>query len=358
MLLVCVFIFAACDDSSPPDSGDPGSSAGQPPPTSPPPPPPAVYTIDFTGGETGFLKLNLGAVDIDLLSTMEIANSPDDGSPALKLTAPDTGVFRFGICVDGLLGDAVTDVKTIEVIVYADYPSGTLRPLTGRLSAIVAGSGLPIHNDWTIFNDRTNPNRAVFEFSSGGFTAGGPNMLEFSCLNNGPVSRGEAAAVVYIKSINFYDASFDGLAVDMKTSWKGPAAYGEPDKIVEHELPWPPKYGDPGGWQRWYTQGYDDEPDDYATWEIIQKSIGFVLEMEEPTDGIELYYHGSFDWTWQQRQLMDFWADGLLTVKWEDVGFDTSLLGEDNPAVSFGIGNWNHFEITRAYLMVVVPAGE
>ena len=357
LLLCFVFLLAACDDTSPATTPDqsPGSSTEQPPPPPPPPPvaPNLIYAVDFSGGETGYIMLNTGAIGTDPDSIMEIV--PLDGANALKLTAPNGENLRVGFNVDGLLGDRATDVKTVVFEVFAEYPDGSFSAVQGRTFAYRGTMDSPLHNNWTIYLASRNPNQATISFGANdGFVAGGPNVVELACLVNGPADRGETPAVIYIKSINFYDASNEGLAVDMKAGWRAPDGYGEAPKVLEHELPWPAPYGNPGGWQSWFSYETDDEEDPYLLWETLYNSIGFVFETEEP-ESFEIYYMGGFNgWSWQQHRVPEYWEDGKITVMWDDVGFDPKAhISADSTSFKFGLGNWNQIKVTAAYLLVV-----
>jgi len=343
VLICCVLslgILAACD-GPPPEDFNP-----TPPPVDTIPP-----SVDFTDGNTAFMLVNTGALGTDPDSAMSVVDLED--GKALKLSSPSgTGIF-LGINVDGLLGSKVTDVKSVVFEVYAEYPGGKFSPVRGEINAF-SGDTVPFaESDWTIYLESRNPNRGVFEFSDGvGFESGKANIFEFTVLQNGPADRGEAPAIIYIKSIAFLDASGATISADTSAIWAGPAGYGEEALLAVLELPNPPPHGDPGGWQTWFTPGVDNVDSDYMPSRYVAASIGIVIEMEQP-ESFEFVYFGAFNnWGWTQVDVIEYWADGALTIYWTDIGFDTRLVTEDDHAVKLAIGNWGEVPITNIYLMI------
>jgi len=351
-----LFILTACadtpDDPAPPEQPQPTEAPAPPPPPPPPPPGPSeTYEIDFSDGNIGFLMLNTTAFGADSNAQMQVDTL--DGASALKLQTPGGGNLHLGINADGLLGDRVTDVRTVVMEVYAEYPSGNFSAVSGKISAFSNDTAEFASDIWTVYLASRNPNLAIFEFASDvGFDAAGPNMFEFSCLDNGPAKRGESPAIIWIKSIIFYDASNIAIAVNTDAGWAGPDGYGDAAPMMQFDLPYPPPHGDSGGWQEWRTPGTDDEPEDYLPWEVLAASVGIVFEMEQP-DSFEMLYFGAFNgWNWTQTQVANMWEDGELTIMWSAIGFNPRTVTEEDNAAKIGFGNWNQFTITRAYLLV------
>jgi hypothetical protein len=234
--------------------------------------------------------------------------------------------------------------------VYAEYPDGNFSAVSGRISAFSNDTVEFASDTWTVYIASRNPNPAVFEFS--GFETAGANIFEFSCTTNGPADRGETPAIIWIKSIIFFDSTNTAIAVDTDAGWAGPAGYGEATPMIQFDLPYPPPHGDPGGWQTWFTPGTDDIDDDYMPWEILAASVGIVFEMEQP-ESFEIVYFGAFNsWGWTQEQVSDMWEDGKLTVLWSDIGFNPRAVTEEDYAAKLAMGNWNGYDITRVYLLV------
>ena len=335
-------LLAACDASPPP----PEDFNPTPMPVDEIP-----ASIDFVDGNTGFLHVNTGAIGTDPDTKAEIDLL--DNARALKIYSPSGLGMFVGINMDGLLGSRVTDVKSAAFEIYAEYPGGNFSPVRGQINAL-SGDIVPFaESDWTVYLESRNPNRGIFEFNDGeGFTAGAANILEFTVLVNGPAEKGEAPAIIYIKSIAFLDASGATIPADTGAGWAGPAGYGEEALLAILELPNPPPHGDPGGWQTWFTPGVDGFEEDYMPSDYVAASIGIVIEMEKP-ESFEFVYMGAFNnWDWTQKDVVDFWADGALTIYWTDIGFDTRLVTEDDNAVKLAMGNWGEVPISNIYLMI------
>jgi hypothetical protein len=126
--------------------------------------------------------------------------------------------------------------------------------------------------------------------------------------------------------------------------------------MIQFDLPYPPPYGNPGGWQEWKTPGTDDEEEDYLPREILAASIGIVFEMEQP-DSFEVFFNtASYNWRFTQNSVIDMWEDGNLTVMWSDIDFNPRSVTEEDYAAKIGFGNWGEFDITRIYLLVDAAA--
>jgi hypothetical protein len=175
-------------------------------------------------------------------------------------------------------------------------------------------------------------------------------------LVNGPANRGETPAVIWIKSITFFDSSNTAIEVDTEAIWAAPEGYGDPPQIFHYDLPFPPPHGNPGGWQQWYTTGVDGFEEDYMPWETLSASLGIVFVMEQPTTFEVLYFGGFNGWAWTQTQVSDKWANGELAVTWLDIGFDPLSIQEaaerDEAGAKIGFGNWDLADVTGAYLVV------
>ena len=351
ILLCCgllLTMLAACGDAG--DSGTPSTPPGEqePPPPPPPPSPPATYTVDFADGKTGFLMMNTGTPGTDQDSKLELGSA--DGANAIKMTAPNGGTLRLGINVDGLLGDSVTDVRMIVFEVYAEYPDGNFSAVSGRVAAM-SGDMTPFaESPWQVYLKTRNPNTVMLELRSDSvFSTAGPNLIEFSCTTNGPAERGETPAVICIKSIAFYDASNTAIKVITDAGWAAPEGYGDAVELGGWGLPNPPPLGASGGWQTWHTPNVDNLPDTHMPWEVLAASFGIVFEMDEP-ESFEFVYMGDFNgWSWTQKQIAEFWVDGELTVMWEDIGFDATLVTESGAKLA--MGNWNDVPVHKIYLL-------
>jgi len=355
---LCVFLccglllttLAACSDGG--GSNDPAPTPAPPATPAPTPaPPPTVYEINFADGKHSFLSMNTGAPGTDPDSKLEIANV--DGANALRMTAPNGKALRLGINLDGLLGSRAVDVKTVVLDVYAEYPDGNFSAVSGRISAM-SGDTTPFSEDtWQIYLASRNPIQAIFEVGGDGFSAAGPNLVEFSCTTNGPASRGDTPAAIVIKSIAFYDSGNEAIKADTAAGWAAPEGYGEFVLLGGWMLPYPTLVGSPGDWEVWFTPGVDGNDDEHMPWEVVVASFGIVFVVpDEPEGGIDFVYHGQFNnWGWPSTNIADFWADGEITVMWNDIGFDTNLVTADQNQVKMYLGNWNLAPVEMVYLL-------
>jgi len=341
------------NSTTPPTTPEEPSAPPTPPPTPSPATPAAIYVLDFADGKSEFLKLDTGSPGTDIDSEMAIV--PIDGANALRLSAPNGGATRLGINVDGLLGDKVSDVRMIAVEVYAEYPDGNFSAVSGKISAMSEDLTPFADTGWQIYLDTRNPNSAMLQFKMDeGFSADGPNLIEFSCTTNGPADRGETPAIIYIKSITFYNESNEAMSINTDAGWAAPAGFGAIVILGGWPLPNPPPLGNPGGWQTWLTPGTDNDPSDYMPWQVLAASFGITFVMDQP-DSFEFVFMGEFQpgdgWNWTQVVIADYWEDGTLTVMWEDIGFEAFKINEEDSQAKIAMGNWNSTPVTSVYLL-------
>lgn len=303
------------------------------------------FVVDFSDGNTDFLTLNLSAIDADRDASFEVAAIDD--SSALRLTAPSGGRIHLGINVDGLLGERAVDVQTAVFEVYAEFPDGRFAAQTGEITAFMGGLDESDSQPWTVYLDTRNPNKGIFTFDGdSGFVAGEPNIFEFVRL----IDRATEPAIIYIKSITFFDSDNYAIPVDTTAGWAGPPGYAAPIVLDRFNLPVPPPLGNPTGWMEWGTYGTDDLSENYIPWEILASSINIVFEFDEAPGSLEVVWFGAGNnWSWQQHQVANFWdaEQGVLRVNWGDIGLDTGIITEEDAA--FKIAIWyNALDNARA----------
>jgi len=351
-------VLASCGDND----SDKKDSATEPTPDpnvqiqpATPPPPAEIYVLDFADGKAEFLRLDTGSPGTDIDSEMAIVTV--DGASALRLSAPNGNSIRLGINVDGLLGNMVSNVRTVVFEVYAEYPSGNFSAVSGRVSAM-SGDMTPFADStWQVYLATKNPNPATLQFMMDeGFSAEGPNLIEFSWTTNGPADRGETPAVLFIKSITFFDEENIAISLNTDAEWAAPDGFGAIVILGGWELPNPPPVGNPGAWQYWLTPGTDNDDRDYMPWEVLAASFGITFVMDEPDiNGFEFVFFGEFQpgdgWDWTQVKIAKYWEEGTLTVMWDDIGFNAFDINEEAGQAKIAIGNWNEVHVTSVYLL-------
>ena len=131
---------AACASETPQEVTPPVDVLAPPPPEPTPAPTPrpiaddTAYFVDWSNGNTEFLRLNPNARRVDPAGGFEIVNL--DGENALKLTAPGGGAVHVGVSVESLLGSRAADVKHVVFEVYVETPDGQFFTNAGRVNAI------------------------------------------------------------------------------------------------------------------------------------------------------------------------------------------------------------------------------
>jgi hypothetical protein len=223
LLLCLAFALSACTSPSPTEA--PSDTTPTETPSTPTENASKSDLVDFSDGNTAFLLVNKGSPDTDADSSIDIVEL--DGANVLKLSAPNNGSFRMGVGVDGLLGQSVTNVKTIEFEVLTEN-ANEFFVASGAVTAI-SGDTVTDSNSWTSVMDDSlefTPYSAVLS-GDGLFTGSAANAVEFAVLSN----QGHPAAI-YIKSIKFIDSDNKPIPVDTSAGWTGPDTYGASSGLV------------------------------------------------------------------------------------------------------------------------------
>jgi len=358
-LIICCCLLlpavAACDS---------GGGNTDPDPTPDPTPAPAktVYVLDFADGKSDFLAMNTGAPGTDIDSEMAVVDL--DGAKALRLTAPNGRALRLGINIGGLLGNRITDVRNIVFDVYAGYPDGNFSAVSGDIVAL-SGESEIASTKWQIYLATRNPSTTTMELGPNViFSAGEANLIEFSCKTNGPADRGETPAHIYIKSVTFFDVNNEAISLNTEAQFESPEGWGETIVLGGWALPIPPPVDHiaenrrpaADDWQTWLTPGVDGSDYDYMPWEKIAVSFGISFKIDEKPESFGLVVFGAFNGWSSNKWDSDFsdnWADGILTIMWDDYGFDTSEITEDQSAVKIAYHSaWGETEVSSASLLV------
>ncbi|MCD8075735.1 MAG: hypothetical protein LUF27_12045, partial [Lachnospiraceae bacterium] len=173
----------------------------------------AAVSIDFEDGLYGFVgndkTINSAAAD----ATLSLVDY--NGSTALEI-ASDASVKYVAIQVDALLGDAISELSTVEMTIGMTNPGGTFYSAAGCIYAFLGEDLSKDYSEWSIYLESGNPKTISYTVDPDdglSFTAGSYLVLSVED-DTGKDYKGDDAATFYIDDITFYDADGNVLAAD------------------------------------------------------------------------------------------------------------------------------------------------
>ncbi|MCD8348151.1 MAG: hypothetical protein LUD16_09455, partial [Lachnospiraceae bacterium] len=173
----------------------------------------AAVSIDFEDGLYGFVgndkTINSAAAD----ATLSLVDY--NGSTALEI-ASDASVKYVAIQVDALLGDAISELSTVEMTIGMTNPGGTFYSAAGCIYAFLGEDLSKDYSEWSIYLESGNPKTISYTVDPDdglSFAAGSYIVLSVED-DTGKDYKGDDAATFYIDDITFYDADGNVLAAD------------------------------------------------------------------------------------------------------------------------------------------------
>ncbi len=202
-------------------------------PTEAPTPAPAESyeagkVVDFEDGGMSFV-----AVKESLVTSAETELSVVDfaGSKALQIVAPDTKKFPYvAIDISSLAGDAVADVRTIEMDMGLVSPNGTFYAASGYVYYYVGEKNEEKKAPWSVYMAVKNPKRATVTLADNeSFVAGAKNIIIVTKETDNAIGEVEATNTVYIDNIVLKDANGNPIALNTAAEFDAPDGFGDED---------------------------------------------------------------------------------------------------------------------------------
>jgi hypothetical protein len=293
-------VLAACGDKTDdPDKPAPNPSSNIPE---------NFQGIDFSNGNIDFLMLHYKPFDSSPDAKLELAQF--EGMNAAKITPDGDAVPYVAIDACSLLGDRITDVRVLEVLMAVEHPD-QFYAVEGQILAYSGEARKESRGLWSIFLDSRNPNIARMELriDEQRFVEDAYNMFIINRKGSGTstgdtaLNIGKAAGNLYILRIGFLDAAGNYLPVDAD------AKFNEPEGFNESSIRYIELGVDAEGMNNrnsdtqwgWLTDGTDGKESPYLA-EDFAAAQQLVLEFTSPPRGqIQIIWHGSSNgWTWQE----------------------------------------------------------
>ncbi|MDE6606571.1 MAG: hypothetical protein K2K54_02270 [Lachnospiraceae bacterium] len=172
-------------------------------------------SIDFEDGLFAFV----GSDKVVSPSSDNSVYSVEDynGSKALKVT-PQGGVVYVGFQMDALLGDQVSNLKTVEMTIGIENPDGEFQACSGNIYGMVGEENKKTNEAWSVYLETGNPKTASYTVPDDQ-TFGANNTIVVSLETDNGMNAGAAQANLYIDNIRFLDASGNVLTVDTSAEY-------------------------------------------------------------------------------------------------------------------------------------------
>jgi len=263
--------------------------------------------IDFSNGNIDFLMLHYKPFDSSPNAKLELGQW--GGANAAKITPDGAAVPYIAIDACSLLGDRVTDVRAVEVIMAVENPDGTFHAVAGEIIAYSGADRTESKASWSVFLERTNPNTARMELKNDNqhLVSGAYNMFivkradDSALIYNAQKEhvRGTASNL-YILGIGFLDVGGNYLPVNADAKFNEPPRFNE--SSIRHIELGEMNCINSANQSGWLT----DETDGIASPYLIEDMSAaqqLVLEFATPPRGeLQLIWLGSGnDWSWQQE---------------------------------------------------------
>ena len=173
--------------------------------------------IDFEDGNFAFIK-GAGGTEVSL--------EDFNGSKAIKLVNADVKA-AFGLNVSAVLGADTDKLAAISIDMGIVNPDGKFQAVSGRMYSYTGEKLEEVQGDaWSVYTETANPKTAIFDVKNAGYISGMDNYFIIQKETDNGVTKGQAAAEVYIDNISFYDADGNQLVPNTAAEFGSPANFG------------------------------------------------------------------------------------------------------------------------------------
>lgn len=171
-------------------------------------------SIDFEDGLFGFTGIDKSVNSAGDDFTLEVTDYA--GSKALKVTSTGKAPY-LGIQADALLGDKISDVKTIEMTIGTES-ADQFYATSGKIYAFLGEDNSRKDEAWSVYLESANPKTVSFTVPDDmSFTEGNYIVVSME-TDNGKTETGTPTNL-YVDNITFKDASGNVLEADTSAEY-------------------------------------------------------------------------------------------------------------------------------------------
>lgn len=184
-------------------------------------------SIDFEDGLFGFTGDNTSVVGgIGNAASYNVVDF--GGSKALEVVPNGKGV-GIGFQIDALLGDKVSQVKTIELSIGTKSSDGKFYASSGKLYGMFAGE--KDSDPWSVYLETANPKTATYQVPDGKTFGDGDNFV-VSLETDNANSEGAGWQTLYIDNVTFKDASGNVIEADSSAEYVAVESGADPNLMI------------------------------------------------------------------------------------------------------------------------------
>lgn len=168
-------------------------------------------SIDFEDGLFGFtgMDMSVGNADASELSVVDF-----NGSKALEVAVQSKSPYVI-IDVGQLFGEKVADISKITMDIAVSKPDGDFNAVSGIIRSYVGDDLTEKKDNWSVYIDSKNPNKATAEYPEGQtFAADSGAYIVVSKEVDTGADKGGTPANIYIDNIRVYDAAGSVMQAD------------------------------------------------------------------------------------------------------------------------------------------------
>jgi hypothetical protein len=186
-------------------------------------------SIDFEDGLYGFVRIDKTLNPVCDNSIISIADY--ENSKALKVEGQGKPIY-IGVQIDKLLGDRISEVRSIEMTLGMENPDGQFSAVSGRIYGFVGNNNTKISQDWAIYLEDVNPKKITYQIEDWATLQEG-NYLVISLETDTAMDKGATPAILYIDDISFKNDVDELIEADTTFTYEDD---GESDRDGLYEL--------------------------------------------------------------------------------------------------------------------------
>lgn len=184
--------------------------------------------IDFEDGLLGFVQINTSPGDADqsMISVVDY-----NGSKQLFVDAQSFKVPYVAFDVSSLVGDRITDVRSIEMDVTAVSADGVFRAVSGKIVAYSGETLKESKDDWAVYLESKNPNKVegTLDNESEYFVVGAKNYWALTKVTDNGKGKVDQPSDIYIDNIVIRDEQGKAIPVNTSVEFDKPDGFGQED---------------------------------------------------------------------------------------------------------------------------------
>lgn len=185
-------------------------------------------SVDFEDGLYGFVAIYTTPANAD---ASELSIADYNGSKALKVTNMNGKVPYLAIDISSLVGDKITEVKTITMDIGIEHPDGNFYACSGKITAFSGEKRTESNDPWAVYLEDKNPNTAKAVLDEGEeFVAGYHNMIIVSLETDNGLGKGVGNANFYVDNIRIMDKDGNVIKADSTVAFAEPPGFSEIDR--------------------------------------------------------------------------------------------------------------------------------